>query len=121
MQVKSVDEASKVLKCVQISEDVSQECVHQSDQVTLTHMKPGFLVSGKVSKVYENGVEVNFLGGIVATCFIDHLQDDITDYKVGKKVNARIISVDTVAKKITVSMLDSIVNWTSHKPEYKVG
>jgi ribosomal protein S1 len=79
------------------------------------------LVSGKISKIYENGVEINFLGGILGTCFIDHLQEDITDYKLGKKVNARIISGDTVAKKITVSMLKSIVEWTSHKPEYKIG
>ena len=84
-------------------------------------MKPGFLVSGKISKVFENGVEINFLGGIIGTCFIDHLQEDITEYKIGKKITARIISVDTVAKKITVSMLKSIVNWTSHKPEYKIG
>ena len=84
-------------------------------------MKPGFLVSGKVSKVYENGVEINFLGGIVATCFVDHLQEDITEYKLGKKITARIISVDTVANKITVSMIDSIFNWAELKPEYKIG
>ena len=111
IQVKSVDEASKVLKCVALSDENAQECVHQSESITLTQMKPGFLVSGKISKVYENGVEVNFLGGLVGTCFVDHLQEDIADYKVGKKVSARIISVDTVAKKITVSMLNSIVNW----------
>ena len=121
VQVKSVDEASKVLKCVALSESNAEECVHQTESITLTHMKPGFLVSGKISKVYENGVEVNFLGGITATCFVDHLQEDIADYKVGKKVSARIISVDTVAKKITVSMLNSIVNWTQHKPEFKIG
>jgi ribosomal protein S1 len=84
-------------------------------------MKPGFNVSGKVSKIYENGVEITFLGGITATCFVDHLQEDISEYKLGKKVIARIISVDTIAKKITVSMLNSIVNWNIHKPEYKIG
>lgn len=84
-------------------------------------MKPGFMVSGKVSKLYDNGVEISFLGGITGTCFIDHLGEDIDEYKIGKKVNARIIGVDTVAKQITVSMLDSILNWTQHKPEYKIG
>ena len=56
--VKKVDEASKVVKCELISESNSSECVHQSEQVTMTQMKPGFMVSGKVSKLYENGVEI---------------------------------------------------------------
>ena len=112
VSVKSVDQASKVLKCELISESNRQECVHQSELVTATQMKPGFMVSGKVSKLYENGVEITFLGGITGTCFIDHLAEDIAEYKLGKKVNARIIGVDTVAKKITVSMLDSILNWS---------
>jgi ribosomal protein S1 len=84
-------------------------------------MKPGFMVSSKVSKLYENGVELTFLGGITATCFIDHLSEELSEYKIGKKVNARIISVDTVAKKITVSTLESILNWDNHRPQYKVG
>ena len=41
------------------------------------------MVSGKISKVYENGVEVTFLGGLEATCFTDHLQNDLESYKVG--------------------------------------
>ena len=84
-------------------------------------MKPGFVVSGKVTKLYENGVEITFLGGITATCFIDHLAEDLSDYKIGKKVTARIIQVDTVAKKITVSMSEPIMNMNPHKPEFKIG
>lgn len=36
VSVKSVDQASKVLKCELISDSNRQECVHQSDLVTAT-------------------------------------------------------------------------------------
>jgi hypothetical protein len=61
--VKSVITASKIVKCELLTEQNCVECV---------------LVSGKVSKSYENGVEISFLGGITGTCFADHFDEDMT-------------------------------------------
>ena len=83
--------------------------------LTTSQIKPGFLVSGKVSKIYENGVQVTFLGGLEANCFADHLQDELIKYKVGQKVQARILTVDTITKTMTLSLKDHIVEWNSHK------
>jgi ribosomal protein S1 len=52
-------------------------------------------VSSKVSKIFENGIEISFLGGFNGSVFVDHLdRADPHKYKVGEKVTARIISVD---------------------------
>lgn len=71
--VKSVIQASKVVKCELLNENNCTECVQQSSinqdvnqqmidkteaTITASQVKPGFLVSGKISKVYENGVDV---------------------------------------------------------------
>ena len=50
-------------------------------------LKPGFIVSAKVQKLYSNGVEVSFLGGMVGTIFEDHLaKSNATKYKMGEKL-----------------------------------
>ena len=90
--------------------------IDEGNKTTAAHVKPGFLVSGKISKVYENGVELTFLGGLSGTCFTDHQAEGET-YKVGQKVAARIISVDPLAKKITLSMKNNIINWNNGSDE----
>jgi len=63
--------------------------------MTIHNIKPGFLVSSKVSKVFENGIELSFLGGFNGSVFVDHLdRPDPVKYKIGEKLTARIISVD---------------------------
>ena len=57
---------------------------------------------------------MTFLGGITATCFVDHLAEDqssTSSYKIGQKVTARVVSTDPVSKKVTVSLKSSLVNW----------
>jgi hypothetical protein len=94
--VKNVIEQSKVAKCELLSALNCGECVQQADkklmngleeinELTIAQIKPGFLVSGKVSKLYENGIELTYLGGLTATCFADHLaaQNSVSDYKIG--------------------------------------
>ena len=89
--------------------------IEAGNKITPTHIKPGFLVSGKVSKIYENGIEITFLGGLIGTCFTDHLEEStgIGKYKIGQKVISRIISVDPVSKTISTSMKNNIVNWSN--------
>jgi ribosomal protein S1 len=89
--------------------------IDSGSKITPAHVRPGFLVSGKVSKAYENGVEVTFLGGITGTCFADHLDEEngLDKPKIGTKVTTRIISVDPVAKVITTSMKKNIIGWST--------
>ena len=90
--------------------------IDEGNKTTAAHVKPGFLVSGKVSRVYDNGVELTFLGGLTGTCFTDHQAEGET-YKVGQKISARVISVDPVAKKITLSMKKNIIEWSNGNNE----
>jgi len=62
------------------------------------------MVSAKISKIYENGVEITYLGGLTATCFVDHLPQAVSNYKIGQKMAARLISTDPLAKRTTASL-----------------
>lgn len=75
-------------------------------------MKPGFLLSSKVTKLYENGLELSILGGLVATCFVDHLPKGtnlLKDFKIGQKLSARVISVNSISNKVQVSLKEHLV------------
>lgn len=57
------------------------------NDVTMHTLKPGYLVSAKIAKLFENGLELSFLGGMRGTVFVDHLnKDSITKYKTGEKL-----------------------------------
>ena len=75
------------------SETASQVVQTSLSDVTKHTLKPGYLVSAKVAKVFENGLEVTFLGGLRGTIFADHLpKGNPNKYKTGEKLQARVIS-----------------------------
>ena len=75
-------------------------------QVTPHTLKPGFLVSAKIQKLFTNGVEVSFLGGMTGTIFADHLaKSNVTKYKIGEKLQAIVISQDIASKATALSAL----------------
>jgi ribosomal protein S1 len=83
---------SKIVKCELVSKDSHPV---NNRELTIHNIKPGFLVSSKVSKVFENGIEVSFLGGFTGTVFVDHLdRPNPSSYKLAEKLTARIVSVD---------------------------
>ena len=85
----------------------------------MAQVKPGFLVSAKVSKTYDNGVELTFLGGMTGTCFADHLGPE--KLSIGSKVVARVISADPVSKNICLSLKQHLVKFSSFKSAQKTG
>ncbi len=90
--VKNVVPGSKIIKCELSNKEASPL---NNKELTIHNIKPGFLVSGKVQRTLQNGIELGFLGGFSGTVFIDHLdRPEPTKYKVGEKLNARIVSVD---------------------------
>ena len=122
--VKSVMNAAKVIKCELFDKEVAVEdaptmrtSTETGQPLTLAHIKPGFLVSARVQRVYENGLEMTFAGGLVGNVFADHIENTAhapSHYKVGAKVPARIISVDTLGKQCTLSLMSHLValkNW----------
>ena len=93
--VKNVIATSKVIKCELFNKFNLHRTAVTSKDVTIHNLKPGYLVSAKISKILDNGIEVNFLGGFNGTVFIDHAdRDEPSKYKLNEKLNARIIAVD---------------------------
>ena len=109
---------SKVIKCDLISLDKQDgtntaKLLHvKTDlaQVTPHTLKPGFMVSAKIQKLFSNGVEVSFLGGMTGTIFADHLtKSNTTKYKIGEKLAALVISQDISTKSTALSALPSLL------------
>ena len=79
-------------------------------EVTPHSLKPGFKISAKVSKLYANGIEVTFLGGMSGTIFSDHMSKSmVTKYKMGEKLQAVVISQDIASKATALSALPHIL------------
>jgi len=115
---------SKVIKCAflsldgqneqEINEEGEGSLVKQvkTDLAVVTPhtLKPGYLVSAKIQKLYENGVEVTFLGGMVGTIFADHLtKSKVIKYKIGEKIQALVISQDIASKATALTALPSLM------------
>jgi len=63
-----------------------------------------------VQRLFENGLELAFLGGFSGSVFIDHLdKGEPTKYKIGEKLVARIVTVDSASQAITLSLLPNLV------------
>ena len=116
-------QTSKVIRCELANSDNCNQVVQTSlADVTLHTLKPGYLVSAKIVKLFENGLELSFLGGMRGTVFADHLnKDSIAKYKTGEKLQARVISQDVAGKKTTLSLLPQIIQLESKKRKCKVG
>ena len=81
-------------------------------------------MNAKIAKIFENGVSVSFLRGMQGTIFVDHLPKEApTKYKVGERVQARVISHDFVSKASALSLLPHICELDSKKasPTCEVG
>ena len=88
VQVLVQSQTSKVIRCEVLSaENVDQNVKTSLADVTIHTLKPGYLVSAKVVKLFENGLELSFLGGMRGTVFIDHTnREKITKFKTGEKL-----------------------------------
>ena len=79
--------------------------------VTKHTLKPGYLVSAKIAKIFDNGIEITFLGGMRGTVFTDHLpKGNPSKYKTGEKVQARVISQDIAGNRTSLSLLPHIMS-----------
>ena len=108
--------SSKVIKCILVNKKNMKDAVisasidSKNDRLVTIHtIKPGYYVNAKVTKVLENGLEVKFLSGMLGTVFEDHTGTG-DSFKVGQKVQARVISVDPALKRICLSMCQHIVD-----------
>lgn len=110
--VKSVISGSKIIKVDLATKADSNKFPLNSKELSIHNIKPGSLVSAKVQRILDNGIELYFLSGYTGTVFIDHLdKGEPTKYKAGEKLNARIVSVDPPSQSITLSLLPHLVKF----------
>ena len=99
--------SSKVIK-TELATSVAKSFNNKDS--TIHNLKPGTMVNGKVSSILDNGIEVTFLTGFKGTIFADHLdKENSQKYKVGEKVNTRIIFVDPQTQTISLTLISHLV------------
>ena len=92
--VKSANTKTKIITCVETkSINNPEEYVLKLNSISIECVKPGMLVRGKTTQTFENGVKLEFLGGMEGLIFSDHLGKPLEKYKKNDKLIARVISV----------------------------
>ncbi|KTW29664.1 hypothetical protein T552_00873 [Pneumocystis carinii B80] len=107
-------------RIVQLSTDLSKIAKTPISKASdITVFSPGNLVKVMISKIYPHGICGKIMGLLNATADIFHSGDVLsnihTKYEVGKIVKARIIFnfIDSEPKKVAISLLDHIVNFST--------
>ena len=103
---------SKIVKCDLAEDEAVNQTVQTTHEAVTNHtLKPGYLVSAKVARLFENGIEISFLGGMTGTVFADHSgKESLSRFKIGEKVKARVISTDVSTKTNTLSLVPHILS-----------
>lgn len=115
--------SQKIIKCIHHSaiENIEEWAIDLSTEVNFECVKPGFLVQGRIDSIVENGINVSFGKGVNGVVFIDHLQQDLSKYKKGKKILTRVISMDFEKKRVGLSELEHIVHLKPAVAKAKAG
>ncbi|CAI5742333.1 unnamed protein product [Peronospora destructor] len=111
-----------------VTTDRSQvvKAVTRGDSFTLKQLVPGMLLNIRVEDVLENGLSVAFLTFFTATVEQNHMSLPCErgweeSYRKGMKARARIITINYVAKQITLSMAPHVVHLQVPEAPFLVG
>uniref|UniRef100_M4BJB6 rRNA biogenesis protein RRP5 n=1 Tax=Hyaloperonospora arabidopsidis (strain Emoy2) TaxID=559515 RepID=M4BJB6_HYAAE len=102
------------------------KAVTRGDSFTLKQLVPGMLLNVRVEDVLANGLSVMFLTFFTATVEQNHMSLPCESgweesYRKGMKARARIMTIDYVAKKITLSMAPHVVHLQVPSSPFAVG
>ncbi|KAJ3505470.1 hypothetical protein NLJ89_g7399 [Agrocybe chaxingu] len=83
---------------------------HLSEISSVTSMLPGTLVQGLITAVNPTGLNIQVLGFFDGTVDQSHLVKAPSEYKIGKKIKARILyDYSSSPPKFSLSLLDHII------------
>uniref|UniRef100_A0AAV1V1S5 rRNA biogenesis protein RRP5 n=1 Tax=Peronospora matthiolae TaxID=2874970 RepID=A0AAV1V1S5_9STRA len=102
------------------------KAVTRGDSFTLKQLVPGMLLNVRVEDVLAIGLSVTFLTFFTATVEQNHMSLPCESgweeaYRKGMKARARIMTIDYVAKKITLSMAPHVVHLQVPSSPFAVG
>eukprot|EP01126_Amoeba_proteus_P033648 TRINITY_DN3310_c0_g1_i1.p1 TRINITY_DN3310_c0_g1~~TRINITY_DN3310_c0_g1_i1.p1 ORF type:complete len:1748 (-),score=331.88 TRINITY_DN3310_c0_g1_i1:88-5331(-) len=113
-----LEKKSSVLLLSCTHEDLRKATVKTKSLGNISHLRPGLLIKGTISKVLDNGLYVNFCEYFNGTIDMFHLSTLLScelleqTFKVGQKVVARVLFVTADDRKsIGLSMLPPILEF----------
>ncbi|CAL5439115.1 unnamed protein product [Camellia sinensis] len=116
--VKSVNKTRKVVYLSSDADMVSKCVTKELKGISIDLLIPGMMVNACVQSTLENGIMLSFLTYFTGTVDIFHLQKAFPtsnwkdDYNQNKKVNARILFIDTFTRAVGLTLSPHLL-WSS--------
>ena len=115
VSVKSVDNG-RIATVSMNSQDLQSASISSKEGLELNQVRPGSLVSAKVSAISDSGLSVSVYNFFTASIDYLHLDksclsssDLESQYSVGKKLKARVVYIDSGSKTIGLSLLPHLL------------
>ncbi|KAJ3136886.1 rRNA biogenesis protein rrp5 [Geranomyces variabilis] len=121
--ISKMDSARRVATVTLDSTVLAKAVVPPTHAIGFDALKAGALVNTKVKTVLDDGLLVTLLGILEGTVNLFSVGVKISDpstdlaaaFKTGQKLRARVLYVDPIRKKIGLTLVPSLVQWTTHK------
>ena len=91
---------------------ISSTVAHETSAMNVSTLLPGMLVNSRVKQVLSDGLSVSFMTYFSGTvdCFHVNAPKGVSStFKVGQRMRARIIFVDSAAKRICLTLLPHLL------------
>ncbi|KAJ3156683.1 rRNA biogenesis protein rrp5 [Geranomyces michiganensis] len=121
--VSKMDSARRVATVTLDSSVLAKAVVPPAHAIGFDALKAGALVNTKIKTVLDDGLLLTLLGILEGTVNVSNLGIKISDpsadiaaaFKVGQKLRPRVLYVDPIRKKIGLTLIPALVQWTAHK------
>ena len=91
---------------------ISSTVAHETSAMNVSTLLPGMLVNSRVKQILSDGLSVSFMTYFSGTvdCFHVNAPKGVSSaFKVGQRMRARIIFVDSAAKRICLTLLPHLL------------
>jgi rRNA biogenesis protein RRP5 len=116
--VLKVDEGKRTVNVSVDTDAITKTVVSANETLTFPTLKPGTLVSCKVKSVLDSGLLVSFMSIFEGTIDLFHCglssEFDVEleeKYKTGQKVQARVLHMDPLKKKVALTLQPALLTW----------
>ncbi|KAJ3175830.1 rRNA biogenesis protein rrp5 [Geranomyces variabilis] len=121
--ISKMDSARRVATVTLEPSVLAKAVVPPTHAIGFDALKAGALVNTKVKTVLDDGLLLTMFGILEGTVNLFNVGVKISDpsadlaaaFKPGQKLRARVLYVDPIRKKIGLTLVPSLVQWTTHK------
>ncbi|KAJ3411723.1 hypothetical protein HDV05_001783 [Chytridiales sp. JEL 0842] len=117
--VIKVNEGNRTVVVSVEPEIIAKTTISSNEMLSFEAVKCGMLTTCKVQSILEGGLLVSFMGSFEGTIDLFHLglhgfdQEIDEVFKVGQKIQARVLHSDSIRKRVAFTLQPSFLSWSS--------